>query len=512
MKILALSYNDLPRHLKWCFLYFSAFLEIGVKKLIRLWIAEGFIPGDREDITLEEQAKKYLDELDQRCLVQVPEWSPKGRKCRIHDLLHELAIKEAEGIDFFRCPRVEFQPTAQECSSLRRLSLDTISEEFLSQKHSTRGLRTLVGSKLQNPDIKFPLGKLPSCAPCYKTEKSISLLSGIQLIKVIDLEGAPIEVLPEQLGDLTNLRYLGLRNTKITVLPKSSKNLSRLQVLDIRGTSVENIDSGVWKIEALRGVLLPPQVELYKIDQGSLSNMRVLKEAKAGEWILKAFAKLSNLLTLKLVDIKVSHQQELSNALPEFTKLTSLHLSGERIPGISLMLSNVHFLHKLSLFGPIEALDYRWPESLSRLTLKNTGLVPDPMPSLGMLPSLQVLELGLNWYHGEMVTCHCKSFPMLETLYVNYDKDPKGWIVEDGAMPHLNHLSINSPKQLTKLPNGLRNLFKRKKLDTFLSSSQNLDFDYWDYLSWMRNWRCSSGYKNGGEPMLMIGSWSFNNV
>ena len=120
------------------------------------------------------------------------------------------------------------------------------------------------------------------------------------------------------------------------------------------------------------------QVELYEIDQGTLSNIRFLKEAKASEWIVKAFAKPSNLLTLKLVDIKVSHQQELSNALPKFTKLTTLHLSGETIPGISLMLSNV----RLSLFGPIQTLDYRWPETLSRLTLKNTCLVPDPMPSL----------------------------------------------------------------------------------------------------------------------------------
>ena len=46
-KVFALSYNDLPCHLKPCFLYLGHFLmgfEIQSKELIRMWIAEGFIP------------------------------------------------------------------------------------------------------------------------------------------------------------------------------------------------------------------------------------------------------------------------------------------------------------------------------------------------------------------------------------------------------------------------------------------------------------------------------------
>ncbi|KAL0441131.1 UNVERIFIED_CONTAM: putative disease resistance protein [Sesamum radiatum] len=45
-EILSLSYNHLPHHLKPCFLYFGAFrgnYEIPVTKLIKLWIAEGFL-------------------------------------------------------------------------------------------------------------------------------------------------------------------------------------------------------------------------------------------------------------------------------------------------------------------------------------------------------------------------------------------------------------------------------------------------------------------------------------
>ena len=61
-KVFALSYNDLPCHLKLCFLYLGHFLkgfEIRSKELIRMQKAEGFIPqiqhgGDGED-TMEDE-------------------------------------------------------------------------------------------------------------------------------------------------------------------------------------------------------------------------------------------------------------------------------------------------------------------------------------------------------------------------------------------------------------------------------------------------------------------------
>ena len=49
--ILALSYNELPFHIKPCFLYIGHYpkdSEISKKGLIRLWIAEGFISQSLE--------------------------------------------------------------------------------------------------------------------------------------------------------------------------------------------------------------------------------------------------------------------------------------------------------------------------------------------------------------------------------------------------------------------------------------------------------------------------------
>nr|DAD39566.1 TPA_asm: hypothetical protein HUJ06_013889 [Nelumbo nucifera] len=79
-KVLLLSYNNLPYHLKHCFLYFSILLEdyaITSMRLGRLWITEAFVEETRGK-TLEEVAEDYLNELIRRNLVQMVEMNDSG--------------------------------------------------------------------------------------------------------------------------------------------------------------------------------------------------------------------------------------------------------------------------------------------------------------------------------------------------------------------------------------------------------------------------------------------------
>ncbi|KAJ3708709.1 hypothetical protein LUZ61_012414 [Rhynchospora tenuis] len=67
-EVLLLSYVDLSYYLKPCFLYFASFpedYEISAKHVIRMWIAEGFIPRGGHG-TMEERAQDFLEELLQR--------------------------------------------------------------------------------------------------------------------------------------------------------------------------------------------------------------------------------------------------------------------------------------------------------------------------------------------------------------------------------------------------------------------------------------------------------------
>ena len=72
------------------------------KKLIRMWMVEGFIlqvqhGGDRENL-MEDEGERYLRELVQKCMVQVGKIDSLGRikTCRIHDIMRDFCISKAK--------------------------------------------------------------------------------------------------------------------------------------------------------------------------------------------------------------------------------------------------------------------------------------------------------------------------------------------------------------------------------------------------------------------------------
>ncbi|XP_027116855.1 uncharacterized protein [Coffea arabica] len=116
MEIFELSYKHLPGYLKPCFLYLAVFLEdkdIPVSKLIRFWLAEGFI-HDSELKSLEGIAEGYLMELISRSLVEVSKRRSNGtvKSCRLHDLLRDFCQLKARAENFFRLVTRSDEPYA----------------------------------------------------------------------------------------------------------------------------------------------------------------------------------------------------------------------------------------------------------------------------------------------------------------------------------------------------------------------------------------------------------------
>ncbi|XP_070016766.1 putative disease resistance RPP13-like protein 2 isoform X3 [Nicotiana sylvestris] len=75
--------------------------EIWVSKLIKLWIAELFVRA-RSNKRLEMVAEEYLEELIDRSLILAGRRRANGRMktCKIHDLLRQLCIREAQMENF----------------------------------------------------------------------------------------------------------------------------------------------------------------------------------------------------------------------------------------------------------------------------------------------------------------------------------------------------------------------------------------------------------------------------
>ncbi|XP_058078514.1 putative disease resistance protein RGA3 [Magnolia sinica] len=94
---LRLSYYHLPPHLKQCFAYCSIFPKdhiIEKEKLIRLWMAEGFIKSSYRRKQMEDVGGEYFNNLLWRSFFQDVEKNEDGNIewCKMHDLVHDLGM------------------------------------------------------------------------------------------------------------------------------------------------------------------------------------------------------------------------------------------------------------------------------------------------------------------------------------------------------------------------------------------------------------------------------------
>ncbi|XVF47010.1 hypothetical protein PTKIN_Ptkin03bG0074700 [Pterospermum kingtungense] len=171
-----LSYHELPFQLKHCFLYCSMFpedYEIGRKRLIRLWMAEGFLERVN-DAPPEAVAESYLMELIARSLLLVTNRNPEGRPkaIKMHDLVREFALSISKGEKLVAVSDVK---EGGEESGIRRCAIE-LKDKELKLGSGTAQLRSI---------IIFVVGEI--------SKSSFNKLpSGFKLLRVLDLENAPI--------------------------------------------------------------------------------------------------------------------------------------------------------------------------------------------------------------------------------------------------------------------------------------------------------------------------------
>lgn len=131
-RILFLSYYDLPHYFKSCFLDLSIFPEgqkIGRSRLIRRWMAEGFI-ADQQGKSIVDTAEYCIDELINRNMIEPLEidCSGKPRTCRVHDMMHDLIVSLSIQENFVSILGDDGKMTPS-TNKIRRLSLQGSMEK-----------------------------------------------------------------------------------------------------------------------------------------------------------------------------------------------------------------------------------------------------------------------------------------------------------------------------------------------------------------------------------------------
>ncbi|KAJ0100766.1 hypothetical protein Patl1_03820 [Pistacia atlantica] len=447
-KVLLEGYYGLPHHLKSCLLYFGIFPEsysVNCARLIRLWIAEGFVPYSKRR-TSEQVAEEFLIDLINRSLVQVVEMDFIGRPryCRVHDLMHEIIIRKTEYLSF---------------------------SHVLNREHSN------LPNKIRR--ISIP-GSTDSVLESIKDSKirSVLLFNVERLIKVLDFEDSPIEYLPEGVGNLFHLHYLSVKNTKVNVLPKSIGKLPNLETLNLKRSLVTELPIEIKNLKKLRYLMTyrwegSDRYEMVKMPLGfgSLLDLQKLGYVDANFEVLKELRKLRHLRKLG-IRVTNGNAKDLCACIANMEKLESLHLklaSGEEILDREFMASPPHCLQRLYLKGNMKKLpDWVFKlECIIRISLNLLGLSDYPIRVLQALPNLLELRLS-NTCHDKQLHFKEDWFPKLKILKLFSLEGVERMMIDKGAMPNLEELLIGQCPRLKEIPTEIEHLRNLKTLVFFL--------------------------------------------
>ncbi|XP_059640749.1 disease resistance protein RPM1-like [Cornus florida] len=469
--VLSLSYNHLPYYLKICFLYLSIFSrnqEIECMRLIRLWMAEGFVQVS-QGMTIEEAAEEYLHQLINRSLIQVATATEDGRfkTCRIHNLFFEYINFKKRGENI---AAIASQENMRWPDKIRRLSIHNTSIDVQQSKQYFSKLRSLFMFGVTDPKSMSSLPKL--------------LNGGLRLLKVLDMRGASLETLPNEIFQLFHLRYLSLRGTKVKKLSSSIENLQNLQTLDLKDTYVTELPVQIQKLRGLRHLLAYRynMVKGYQklnhingfkafIGIGGLSSLQKLCYIDASNGsILEELGRLTQLRRLGIVQLKGEDGVALCSSIKTLSNLRSLAISSvnedEIVDIQSLSFDPPPFLQRLYLRGRLQMLPH-WIADLHNLVsvhLEWSKLEDDLLQSFQNLPNLVQVELH-QAYEGEELCFKSGGFQKLKTLRLSELNNLRSVLMEESAMPCLEKLYISNCELLEEVPPGIEYLKKLKLLD-----------------------------------------------
>ncbi|KAL5981543.1 hypothetical protein ACLOJK_015605 [Asimina triloba] len=480
-EILSLSYKDLPYYSKPCFLYLGIFpedSEIPAKKLIRLWVAEGFLQ-ERGGLTLEEVGEECLRDLIQRNLIQVSSTSSRGsiKSCRIHDLLRDFALSQAEKDAFLDIQSLA--AAAKPCKGRRLAVHGSERFDFLS---------------LCTPTLRSLLTHSQGCQGFHRiiSGREEKLICGsFKLLRVLDIVGVEVEQLPNEIGELIHLKYLGCEMGSES-LPSSIANLANLQTLCISSTfTLIKMPIAVLKMQQLRHVRVGDNIRRianhdYWIERegdfwieiegqpalldlfwgSSSSSLQTLKNIVACEWMNDGC--LGRLRKLRKLGIDTSSMpyrrfvEAIWQSIMKLESLESLYVTALQLGRCAYIgslgqvppLKHLPKLCKLHLGGKLEnpLILGELPRNLTKLILEASCLKEDPLPILEKLKGLRILVLGRDSYRGEAMRCSARGFPQLQSLHISGLSCFREWRVEKGSMPCLLDLLIRACTNLKVVP------------------------------------------------------------
>ncbi|KZV13871.1 hypothetical protein F511_44907 [Dorcoceras hygrometricum] len=442
LKILSLSYNNLPVHLKPCFLYMALGHEdtvFNVSLMVKLWVSEGFLKPIRTK-SLEEAAYEYIIDLLDRNLIFVFKRGILGqiKSCCMHDLAWELCSREAQKLDFLRVIDVHNHDIPPDIQFCRRLSL--------RQAHlkPSRSVLDFLGPTV----IRSMFGEFGHTSLCHTNLRLLRVLGGV--------DG---ELSSDEIMNLVNIRFLSIdfeRVPKSGLMFTSSISLFwNLQSLNIDTSDQEIfLPPEIWNLPQLRHlqfdrfVLPDPPCEDDRHDSLIMENLQTLAKVLYFRCTEEIVKRVPNLKELKVIYDRLPWDMQ----WPRLCLYNLVHL--HKLESLACKV-----LHTISL----KYLGF--PLSLRKLALSGSRIPWEDMTVVGSLPNLEVLKLRFHACEGSEWCPVEGEFVRLKSLVIS-KTNLRYWRAERTHFPILEHLVLHYI-HLKEIPQEFGELLTLRKIELF---------------------------------------------
>ncbi|VAH99254.1 unnamed protein product [Triticum turgidum subsp. durum] len=194
-RIVTLSYNHLPSHLKSCFLYLSIFpedFEIKRRCLIERWIAEGFVRA-MVGVRIEDVEKGYFNELVNRSMIQPSRRDVEGivKSCHVHDIMRDVMVSISRDENFVHVAGNNVSGVMEE--TFRHVAYHGSMCQKIDMGWSHVRSITMFGERPLQPSASV-------CSP------------GMRMLRGLDLENAQFQVTQKDINNIGLFRHLKYLN------------------------------------------------------------------------------------------------------------------------------------------------------------------------------------------------------------------------------------------------------------------------------------------------------------